>query len=88
MYEYASNKKNSSSSNETRDFHSSWLWAQAFDILQNCIDNKNVELAILYRGEVKWNGKVVKVLTDAEHEEILWELSELNFCLELLALDS
>jgi hypothetical protein len=31
---------------------------------------------------------VVETLSDNEREEILWELSELNFCFELLALHS
>jgi hypothetical protein len=87
-YEHAYNKQDTSSSNETRDTHSSRLRAQAFDILQNCVEAENVELAGLEKGRVKWNGKVVEILTDAEREEILWELSELNFRFELLALDS
>jgi hypothetical protein len=33
-------------------------------------------------------GRVVQTLSDNEHEEILWELSELNFRFELLALHS
>jgi len=58
------------------------------DLLQNCIQMDDVMLIRLERGEVKWNGKVVEILSDAEHKEILWELSELNFQFELLALHS
>jgi hypothetical protein len=46
-----------------------------------------VEL-IYSNGELKWNGKVVESPNNLEREEILWELAELNFCFELLALDA
>jgi hypothetical protein len=58
------------------------------DFLQNCIQTEDVSLAGLEKGETEWNGKVVQTLSDNEHEEILWELSELNFHFELLALHS
>lgn len=71
---------------------SSQLQANAVDILQNCINADGVMLVGLEVGEAKWNGKVVQTLsdaaTDAIQEEILWELSELNFHFELLALHS
>jgi hypothetical protein len=35
-----------------------------------------------------WNNQEVKTVMDAVKEEILWELSELNFRFELFALDS
>ncbi|KAF8218512.1 hypothetical protein L208DRAFT_1350644 [Tricholoma matsutake] len=34
-----------------------------------------------------WNGSIVNLLGDHEHEEILWELAELSFRFELLALN-
>ncbi|KAF8226803.1 hypothetical protein L208DRAFT_1300099 [Tricholoma matsutake] len=58
------------------------------DFPQNCLQEENVTLIGLENGEVVWNGKVCEALTDADHEEILWELAELNFRFELLALDS
>jgi len=58
------------------------------DLLQNCVQTDDVTLVGLQRGEAEWNGKVVKTLNDAECEEVLWELSELNFQFELLALHS
>jgi hypothetical protein len=60
----------------------------AVDFLQNCIQTEDVLLVGLEKGEMEWNGKVVQTLSDNEHEEILWELSELNFCFKLLALHS
>jgi hypothetical protein len=58
------------------------------DFLQNCIQTEDVSLVGLEKGETEWNGKVVQTLSDNEREEILWELSELNFRFELLALHS
>jgi hypothetical protein len=67
---------------------SSKLWELAADFLQGCLNtSEGVEL-IDSSGELNWNGKVVKTLKDLEREEILWELAELNFRFELLALDA
>ena len=57
------------------------------DFLKNCFQAKDVTLMGLEKGKVVWNGKIRKTLTNAKHEEILWELAKLNFCFELLALD-
>ena len=67
---------------------SSQLHAHAHDFLQNCIETEGVTLIGLEKGVPKWKGSVIKRLSDAERKEILWELSELNFRFELLALDS
>ena len=64
------------------------LWALMVDFLQNCLQVEDVTLMGLEKGKVVWNGRVCEMLTDAECEEILWELSELNFRFEILALDS
>ncbi|TFK57934.1 hypothetical protein BDN72DRAFT_907280, partial [Pluteus cervinus] len=37
---------------------------------------------------ITWNGKPFNTLTEADHQEILWELCELNFRYELVALDA
>jgi hypothetical protein len=58
------------------------------DFLQNCTQTEDISLVGLEKGETEWNGKVVQTLNDNEHEEVLWELSELNFCFKLLALHS
>jgi len=84
-YEDMQDKKDSSSG-QPKDTKSSQLCQHAVDLLQNCIQMDDVTLIGLERGEVKWNGKVIEILSDAECEEILWELSELNFRFELLAL--
>jgi hypothetical protein len=38
-------------------------------------------------GQLIWNGSIINSLGDHEREEILWELAELSFRFELLALD-
>ena len=86
-YEHAQGKKDSSSS-QSKDVTNSHLCQHALDLLQNCVHTDGVTLIGLHGGETKWNGRVVKILNDAEREEVLWELSELNFRFELLALHS
>lgn len=61
------------------------------DFLQNCLDaTEGVHLMQLTTPQLKWNGVEVGINgpNNLQHEEILWELAELNFCFELLALDS
>lgn len=74
--------------NQKKDTKSSQLHAHMLDFLQNCIEAEEVTLIGLEKGVPRWNGSVVETLSDAQREEILWELSELNFRFELLALDS
>ena len=53
-----------------------------------CLDvAEGIEL-VDSNGELKWNGSVVETLNNLKGEEILWELAELNFHFELLALDA
>jgi hypothetical protein len=59
----------------------------AIDFLQNCLDAESVEFREASSGELQWNGKHVENLSNLEREEIVWELAELNFRFELLALD-
>lgn len=82
-YEYSQQKLTDS----TKETKSNKLRALAVDFLQNCLQAEDVTLMGLEKGEVVWNGKVCETLTNAEREEILWELAELNFRFELLALD-
>jgi len=86
-YEHTLDKKGNSSS-LSKDMKSNHLCQCVLDLLQNCVQTDDVTLVGLQRGEAEWNGKVVKTLNDAECEEVLWELSELNFQFELLALHS
>jgi hypothetical protein len=86
-FEHARDKMESSST-QSKDTMSSRLRTEAFNFLQNCVSVDGVTLLGLERGEVKWNGKAVQTPSDAEYEEMLWELSELNFRFELLALHS
>lgn len=59
------------------------------EFLQNCLEEEGVELSnISANVEVTWNGRRFESLGKDEFEEILWELAELNFRFELLALDS
>jgi len=60
----------------------------AHDFLQNCLNADGVNFKEPNSDELQWNGRVVENLTDLEREEIVWELCELNFRFELLALDS
>ena len=88
-YEHAQGKKDISSSSQSKVAKSGHLLRQrVLDLLQDCVQTDDVTLIGLQRGEAKWNGKVVESLSDAEREEVLWELSELNFRFELLALHS
>jgi hypothetical protein len=60
----------------------------AADFLRGCLNAvEGVEL-VDSSGELKWNGEVLETLDNSIREEILWELAELNFRFELLALDS
>ena len=58
------------------------------DFLQDCLKAPGVVFTESEVGQLSWNGKVVENLSNLEREEILWELAELNFRFELLALDS
>jgi hypothetical protein len=84
--EHIENKKESTS--RQGKTLSERLRAYAVDFLQNCTQTEDVLLVGLEKGETEWNGKVIQTLNDNEREEVLWELSELNFRFELLALHS
>jgi hypothetical protein len=62
----------------------------AKDFLQSCLDAEGVELGDLddRNAPVTWNGKAFESLGKEEYKEIIWELAELNFRFELLALDA
>jgi hypothetical protein len=60
----------------------------AADFLRGCLNAaEGVEL-VDSNGDLKWNGEVLETLDYLIREEILWELAELNFRFELLALDA
>jgi hypothetical protein len=65
------------------------VWKQ---VLLECCDVEGIEIpGAISDANVIWNGRVVDnlhPLTSSEKEEILWELSELNFRFEFLALDA
>lgn len=60
------------------------------DFLQNCLDEDGVTvpLDVDTTVEPSWRGKPASQLGDPDYQEILWEINELNFRFELLALDS
>jgi hypothetical protein len=61
------------------------------DFLQNCLDaTEGVHLMQSTTPQLKWNGVEVGINgpNNLQREEILWELADLNFRFELLALDS
>lgn len=55
--------------------------------LQCCLDAEGVTVDDSPQGSVSWHGKAFDTLSNANFKEILWELAELNFCFEFLALD-
>lgn len=65
------------------------LKEMAADFLQGCLDAEGVELADMDNSDVPitWNGKAFASLEKDDYEEIIWELAELNFRFELMALD-
>ena len=67
------------------------LRALAADFLCNCLHTEGTEGVHFNTpnlDKLQWNGKIVENLSNEEREEIVWELAELNFRFELLALDS
>ena len=61
---------------------------RAREIFDECVKSDGVEFAGFDQGRMIWNNQETETITDAIREEVLWELSELNFRFELLALDS
>ncbi|KAG6875823.1 hypothetical protein C0992_002164, partial [Termitomyces sp. T32_za158] len=57
------------------------------DFLESCLRTDGLTLNEIERGRESWNGKPFAALEDKDLEEILWELAELNFRQEFLALD-
>jgi len=57
------------------------------DFLRTCLKNEGVDLQDVVPGNETWQGKAFNTLQDQDFEEILWEIGELNFRQELLALD-
>ncbi|TFK65362.1 hypothetical protein BDN72DRAFT_860683 [Pluteus cervinus] len=71
------------------------LEQQASKLLQSCLNNINASSTQQSRLRLKsssltstWRGIAFENLTDQHLEEVLWELSELNFRFELIALDA
>jgi hypothetical protein len=67
---------------------SSKLWETAQRFMDGCLMADGVSFAESDGGQLMWNGSIVNSLGDHEREEILWELAELSFRFELLALDA
>ena len=69
--------------------HNNLLWGKALQLFEDCVDaSHGVGYTGLESGIMIWNNQTVETLTDALKEQVLWELAELNFRFELLALDS
>ncbi|KAK0207307.1 hypothetical protein IW262DRAFT_1469673 [Armillaria fumosa] len=60
---------------------------QATDFLQGCAGELRID-ANFNVGVAVWRGVELEKLTNDHHREISWELAELNFRFELLALDA
>jgi hypothetical protein len=67
---------------------SSKQWELARQFMDDSLEAEGVDFAESKGDQLKWNGRVTDSLDDDVHEEILWELAELNFRFELLALDA
>jgi hypothetical protein len=73
------------------DAKSSKLRQTTKEFLLSCLDATSLAQANELSATLVWNERVVdqlNPLTDQEKEEIVWELTELNFRSELLSLDS
>ena len=83
--------KSTSKSTSNPSTRAAKLREMTSDFLQNCLDAvEGVHLIQSIIPQVKWNGAEVGIdgPSNLQREEILWELAELNFRFELLALDS
>jgi len=81
-FELIGEKKAGSSSTK-----SSKLWDTARKFMDDSLMTDGVDFAESNGGQLIWNGSIINSLGDHEREEILWELAELSFRFELLALD-
>ena len=82
-FELIGEKKAGSSSTK-----SSKLWETAQRFMDDSVMADGVGFVELNDGQMIWNGSLITSLGDHECEEILWELAELSFRFELLALRS
>ncbi|KAK0442562.1 hypothetical protein EV421DRAFT_1949390 [Armillaria borealis] len=57
------------------------------EFLKGCCDEIEMDLGIAEKESVLWRGRPYTELTAADHQEIVWEISELEFHLELVELD-
>jgi len=67
---------------------SSKLRETARQFMDDSLEAAGVDFAESNGGNLVWNGSVIDSLGDRDREEILWELAELSFRFELLALDT
>ena len=83
-FELIGEKKAGSSSTK-----SSKLWETMQQFLDESLIADGVDFVELRLNDSQmiWNGNLITSLGNHEHEEILWELAELSFRFELLALD-
>ncbi|KAK0498045.1 hypothetical protein EDD18DRAFT_1104533 [Armillaria luteobubalina] len=61
--------------------------AKMKEILAGCFNEIEVELGSGEGTSVSWRGKAYEMLTATDHQEIVWEMSEIAFRLELATLD-
>ncbi|KAK0502635.1 hypothetical protein EDD18DRAFT_1099691 [Armillaria luteobubalina] len=61
--------------------------AKMKEILAGCFNEIEVELGSGEGTSVSWRGKAYETLTATDHQEIVWEMSEIAFRLELATLD-
>ncbi|SJK98907.1 uncharacterized protein ARMOST_02183 [Armillaria ostoyae] len=61
---------------------------QAVDFLAGCNGEMKISTDFNLSGPVFWNGEEYSTLSDNDRREVLWELAELNFRFEMVALDA
>ena len=82
-FELIGEKKVGSSSTK-----SSKLWETAQQFMDDSLMADGVDFAESNGSQLIWNSSIINSLGNHEREEILWELAELSFRFELLALDA
>ncbi|KAK0493761.1 hypothetical protein EDD18DRAFT_1077975, partial [Armillaria luteobubalina] len=64
-----------------------WQGNQMQEFLKGCCKEIQMDFSAKDQGMVLWRGKHYSKLTPADHQEIVWEIAKLEFCLELAELD-
>ncbi len=75
------------SQEESSDTKAAKRWERMREFLKGCCDEIEMDLGTAEKESIFWRGKPYTELTAADHQEIVCEISELEFRLELAELD-